>query len=119
LQTRTASRAEQRYHQLTDPRRKSTWLTDVVLGGQDGLVNLLGMVPGVAAATGSARVILVAGLAAGFSGSVSMAAVAYTSTRAAADLFRSEREREYRRRRRGLRRRGTIPSPSFSATGLL
>jgi vacuolar iron transporter family protein len=91
-----ASPAEQRYHQVSDPHRKSTWLTDVVLGGQDGLVNVLGMVLGVVAATGSARVVLVAGLAAGFSGSVSMAAVAYTSTRAASDLFRSEREREYR-----------------------
>jgi predicted membrane protein (TIGR00267 family) len=88
--------AEQRYHDLADPHRTSSWLTDVVLGGQDGLVNVLGMVLGVAAATGSARVVLVAGLAAGFSGSVSMAAVAYTSTRAAGDLFRSERAREYR-----------------------
>jgi predicted membrane protein (TIGR00267 family) len=96
LQTPTVSRAEQRYHQVADPHRKTTWLADVVLGGQDGLVNVLGMVLGVAAATGSARVVLVAGLAAGFSGSVSMAAVAFTSTRAAADLFRSEREREYR-----------------------
>jgi predicted membrane protein (TIGR00267 family) len=67
-----------------------------VLGGQDGVVNVLGMVLGVVAATGSARVVLVAGLAAGLSNSVSMAAVAYTSTRAAGDLFRSERAREYR-----------------------
>jgi predicted membrane protein (TIGR00267 family) len=88
--------AEQRYHETADPHRSSSWLTDLVLGGQDGLVNVLGMVLGVAAATGSTHVVLTAGLAAGFSGSVSMAAVAYTSTRAAADLFRSERAREYR-----------------------
>jgi vacuolar iron transporter family protein len=87
---------EQRYHPTTDAHRSSSRLTDLVLGGQDGLVNVLGMVLGVAAATGSTHVVLTAGLAAGFSGSVSMAAVAYTSTRAAADLFRSERDREYR-----------------------
>jgi predicted membrane protein (TIGR00267 family) len=88
--------AEKRYQQTADPHRSGSWLTDLVLGGQDGLVNVLGMVLGVAAATGSARVVLVAGLAAGFSGSVSMAAVAYTSKRAAGDLFTSERAREYR-----------------------
>ncbi len=87
---------EQRYHPTADTHHSSSRLTDIVLGGQDGLVNVLGMVLGVAAATGSTHVVLVAGLAAGFSGSVSMAAVAYTSTRAAADLFKSERDREYR-----------------------
>jgi predicted membrane protein (TIGR00267 family) len=87
---------EQRYHQTADPHRSASWLTDVVLGGQDGLVNVLGMVLGVAAATGNAHVVVVAGLAAGFSGSVSMAAVAFTSTRTAGELFRSERAREYR-----------------------
>ncbi len=79
-----------------DSHRHISWLSDVVLGGQDGLVNVLGMVLGVVAASGDARVVLAAGLAAGFSGSISMAAVAYTSTRAAADLFQSERAREYR-----------------------
>jgi predicted membrane protein (TIGR00267 family) len=92
----SASAAERRYHRLADPHRSHSRLTEVVLGGQDGLVNVLGMVLGVAAGTGNARVVLVAGLAAAFSGSVSMAAVAYTSTRAAGDLFRSERDREYR-----------------------
>jgi vacuolar iron transporter family protein len=79
-----------------DVHRTTSPLTEVVLGGQDGLVNVLGMILGVAIATGSAHVVLVAGLAAGLSGSVSMAAVAYTSTRARGELFRSERAREYR-----------------------
>jgi predicted membrane protein (TIGR00267 family) len=91
-----AVRAERRNQETADAHRSASRLTDLVLGGQDGLVNVLGMVLGVAAATGSTHVVLVAGLAAGLSGSVSMAAVAYTSTRAAADLFRSERAREYR-----------------------
>jgi VIT1/CCC1 family predicted Fe2+/Mn2+ transporter len=40
--------------------------------------------------------VIVAGLAATFAESVSMAAVAYTSTLADADYYESEREREYR-----------------------
>jgi len=67
-----------------------------VLGGQDGLVNVLGVVLGVAAATSSSRVVLVAGLAAAFAESMSMAAVAYTSTMAQADVYESERAREFR-----------------------
>jgi VIT1/CCC1 family predicted Fe2+/Mn2+ transporter len=50
----------------------------------------------VAAATGDPYVIMVAGLAATFAESASMAAVAYTSTLADADYYESEREREYR-----------------------
>jgi len=89
-------RTETRHDPLTDRHRSDSRLADIVLGGQDGLVNVLGMVLGVAAATGSTRVVLVAGLAAGFAGSISMGGVAYTSTRAAGDLFKSEKAREYR-----------------------
>lgn len=71
-------------------------LSDVILGGQDGLVNVLGVILGVAAATSDPRIVLVAGLAATFAESVSMGAVAYTSTLADADFYESEREREYR-----------------------
>jgi predicted membrane protein (TIGR00267 family) len=85
-----------RHHDLVDPHHRAPWLADVVLGGQDGIVNVLGVVLGVAAATRSARIVLVAGLAAAFAESVSMAAVAYTSTKAEGDLFKGERAREYR-----------------------
>ena len=88
--------AQQRHHDLADPHRRAPWLADVVLGGQDGIVNVLGVVLGVAAATGSARVVFVAGLAAALAESVSMAAVAYTSTAAEGDLYKGERAREYR-----------------------
>jgi vacuolar iron transporter family protein len=87
---------ERRYHDLADPHRRGFWLADVVLGGQDGLVNVLGVVLGVAAATSSSRLVLVAGLAAAVAESVSMAAVAYTSSVAQGDLYRAERAREYR-----------------------
>jgi predicted membrane protein (TIGR00267 family) len=59
-------------------------------------VNVLGVILGIAAATGDPRIVVVAGLAATFAESVSMGAVAYTSTVADADFYESEREREYR-----------------------
>jgi len=94
---------ELRYHERTDPHRPGSRLVEVILGGQDGLVNVLGVLLGVAAASGSSRLVLAAGLAATFAESISMAAVAFTSKRAEADLFRSEAARE----RRHLR---TVPA---------
>lgn len=84
------------HHTHHDPHRRASSLADVILGGQDGLVNVLGVILGVAAATSDTRIVLVAGLAATFAESVSMGAVAYTSTLAEADFYESEREREYR-----------------------
>ena len=84
------------HHVHRDPHKHSSSLADVILGGQDGLVNVLGIVLGVAAATSDPRIVLVAGLAATFAESVSMGAVAYTSTLAETALYESEREREYR-----------------------
>lgn len=84
------------YHTHHDPHRRASSLADIILGGQDGLVNVLGVILGVAAATGDTQIVLVAGLAATFAESVSMGAVAYTSTLAEADFYESEREREYR-----------------------
>ena len=85
-----------KYHTRGDPHRQASSLSDVILGGQDGLVNVLGVILGVAAATHDPRIVLVAGLAAAFAESVSMGAVAYTSTLADADFYESERSREYR-----------------------
>lgn len=84
------------YHIHTDAHRYTSALADVILGGQDGLVNVLGIVLGVAAATQDMRIVLVAGLAATFAESVSMAAVAYTSSLAETAHYESELEREYR-----------------------
>lgn len=84
------------HHNRKDPHQQASALSDIILGGQDGLVNVLGVILGIAAATGDAYLILVAGLAATFAESVSMAAVAYTSTIADADYYESEREREHR-----------------------
>jgi len=69
---------------------------NVILGGQDGVVNVLGIVLGVATATGSSYIVLLAGLAATFAESISMAAVAYTTTRAEAEHYDAEVKRELR-----------------------
>jgi len=71
-------------------------LSDVILGGQDGLVNVLGVILGVAAATPDPNVVLAGGLAATFAESISMGAVAYTSTLADRDFYLAELEREKR-----------------------
>ena len=75
-------------------RGHSGLLSDVILGGQDGLVNVLGIVLGVASATSDHFLVLIAGLVATFAESISMAAVAYTSTRAEQDHYRRELEQE-------------------------
>jgi predicted membrane protein (TIGR00267 family) len=67
---------------------------EIILGGQDGVVNVLGVVLGVAAGTNDIRAILVAGAAATFAESISMAAVAYTSTRAEQSFHESMRRHE-------------------------
>lgn len=83
-------------HSRFDPHRRASSLSDIILGGQDGLVNVLGVILGVAAATSDPRIVIAAGMAATFAESVSMGAVAYTSTQADHALYASEFERERR-----------------------
>lgn len=73
---------------------KGEWLRDLILGGQDGLVNVLGLVLGVATATSDSRIVIVAGLAAMFAEGISMGAVAYTSSKATLEFYARERRRE-------------------------
>lgn len=71
-----------------DVNRES--IRDFILGGQDGLVNVLGLLLGVAAATNERRIVLIAGIAALMAESISMGAVAYTSSKAAKDYYLSK-----------------------------
>ena len=71
-------------------------LRDIILGGQDGLVNVLGLVLGVAAATAQLRIILAAALAATFSESIAMGGVAYTSALADRDYYLAQLAKERR-----------------------
>lgn len=69
-----------RISRLEELKHRQLDLRDIILGGQDGLVNVLGIVLGVAAASGDSRIVLAAGMTATFAESFSMAAVAYTSS---------------------------------------
>jgi VIT1/CCC1 family predicted Fe2+/Mn2+ transporter len=79
------------------PRR--SFLSDFILGSQDGLVNVLGILLGVTAASSNLRIIYVATLAALGAEAISMGAVAYTSTAARRRFYLGEEERERREMR--------------------
>ncbi len=72
----------------------NSWIRELILGGQDGLVNVLGIILGVSAANGTHPVIVAASLAAAFAEAVSMGAVNYTSTIAERDHYKKEKETE-------------------------
>ena len=85
--------------QQMEQHPRPTLLSDFILGGQDGLVNVLGILLGLVAAGTSAHIVIIAGLAALAAESIAMAAVAYTSTESRRKLFASEVEREQREMR--------------------
>ena len=76
-----------------------TVLSDFILGSQDGIVNVLGIILGLSAATNNVRLILVATLAAMAAESIAMGAVAFTSTRSRRLLYLAEEQRELREMR--------------------
>ena len=63
----------------------------MILGGQDGLVNILGIILGVISGGGDRTVLLAAGFAAAMTESISMGAVGYTSTVADRDFYLAQR----------------------------
>src|SRR2546430_4893894 len=69
-------------------------LRDVILGGQDGLVNMLGIALGVVSAGGSTQILIATGLAAAITESISMGAVAYTSFGSERDYYRAAQAKE-------------------------
>jgi vacuolar iron transporter family protein len=77
-----------------EPHNRPGLLSDFILGSQDGLVNVLGILLGLAAATSDTRIIIIAALAALGAESVSMGAVAYTSTLARRKVYQAEVARE-------------------------
>jgi VIT1/CCC1 family predicted Fe2+/Mn2+ transporter len=70
------------------------WLRDVILGGQDGLVNILGIILGVVAGGGGRTVLMSAGFAAAITESISMGAVGYTSTTEDRDYYSAQEAAE-------------------------
>lgn len=75
---------------------KLNWLRASVLGANDGIVSIAGLVLGVAGATTSQGVIITAGIAGIIAGAISMAAGEYVSVSSSRDtekaLMRKERE---------------------------
>ncbi|MEE8113204.1 MAG: VIT1/CCC1 transporter family protein, partial [Nitrososphaerales archaeon] len=60
------------FEQIPEPHSTGTGskLRDYILGSQDGLVNVLGLVLGLAIATRDLRIVLIGGLAAAFAESI-------------------------------------------------
>ena len=77
-----------------EPHPRPTLLADFILGSQDGLVNVLGILLGLVISVSDVRVIYIAALAALAAESISMGAVAYTSTRARREHYLAEERRE-------------------------
>src|SRR5207253_7622845 len=77
-----------------ETHRQTNWLRDVILGGQDGLVNILGIILGVIAGGGSNSVLLATGFAAAITESISMGAVGYTSSVSERDYYLALRAQE-------------------------
>src|ERR1035437_2885573 len=70
---------------MANNTHKLNWLRAAVLGADDGIVSVAGLVLGVAGATNSATAILAAGIAGIVSGSISMAAGEYVSVSSSKD----------------------------------
>ena len=88
-------------HLIPDPHSESTgsklnWLRAAVLGANDGIVSIAGLIIGVAGATDSINIILTAGIAGIIAGAISMAAGEYVSVSSSRDtekaLLKKEQE---------------------------
>ncbi len=73
---------------------KLNWLRAGVLGANDGIVSIAGLVVGVAGATHSVQLILTAGLAGVVAGAISMAAGEYVSVSSSKDTEKALLEKE-------------------------
>ena len=73
---------------------KLNWLRASVLGANDGIVSIAGLVVGVAGATNDAGVIITAGIAGIIAGAISMAAGEYVSVSSSRDTERALLKKE-------------------------
>jgi len=81
-------------HKLEKDHKRENPLRDVILGGQDGLVNALGIILGIVAVTPDIKILIATVMAATCAESISMGAVAYTSALSQKDYYDSERQKE-------------------------
>lgn len=73
---------------------KLNWLRAGVLGANDGIVSIAGLVVGVAGATNNTQIIITAGIAGILAGAISMAAGEYVSVSSSRDTERTLLEKE-------------------------
>src|SRR5260221_4404232 len=78
----------------TKSTSKLNWLRASVLGANDGIVSVAGLVVGVAGATTSHNIILTAGLAGIIAGAISMAAGEYVSVSSSRDTEKALLKKE-------------------------
>ncbi|HSW48055.1 MAG TPA: VIT family protein [Candidatus Saccharimonadales bacterium] len=88
-----------RKHNHTEPHvsnnnSKLNWLRASVLGANDGIVSIAGLVVGVAGATSSTKIIFTAGLAGIIAGAISMAAGEYVSVSSSRDTEKALLKKE-------------------------
>jgi len=86
-------------HPYAEPHANNTnsklnWLRASVLGANDGIVSIAGLVIGVAGATDSTQIILTAGVAGIIAGAISMAAGEYVSVSSSRDTEKALLKKE-------------------------
>jgi VIT1/CCC1 family predicted Fe2+/Mn2+ transporter len=85
-----------RWHLETHRSDRAGWLRAAVLGANDGIVSVAGLVVGVAASGATHAVILASGIAGVVAGAVSMAAGEYVSVQSQADTENADLAKETR-----------------------
>src|SRR5437868_7736944 len=77
---------------IDDDQPQQTWFTDLILGGEDGLVNVLGLILGIIAANGDLHILIAAGFAEACSEAVSIGSGVYLAAITQRDQYQ-HRER--------------------------
>jgi VIT1/CCC1 family predicted Fe2+/Mn2+ transporter len=85
-----------RWHIETHRTDRVGWLRAAVLGANDGIISIAGLVVGVAASGADARVVLGTGIAGVVAGAMSMAAGEYVSVQSQADTEHADIAKETR-----------------------
>lgn len=85
-----------RWHAEDHRSGRSGWLRAAVLGANDGIVSIAGLVVGVAASGAGATMVLASGVAGVVAGAMSMAAGEYVSVQSQADTEHADLEKERR-----------------------
>lgn len=85
-----------RWHTETHRSAHANWLRAAVLGANDGIVSVAGLVVGVVASGASQPVVLASGIAGVVAGAISMAAGEYVSVQSQADTERADIAKETR-----------------------